>query len=136
MVRVLLVEDNPADVFLIQEGIRSSSIPAQVAVANDVEQASRMMSESQFDLIILDLNLPRATGHHLLREHTSSRAPVVVFSGSENPADRGKALASGASDYVVKPRTFDEFIRAVQGILTRWSNGSVQPRPGTPNPAL
>jgi DNA-binding response OmpR family regulator len=136
MLRVLLVEDNPADVFLIQEGINASSIPAHIQVAYDAEQASRMMSESRFDLVILDLNLPKATGHDLLERYSAAATPVVVFSGSENPEDRVKALAGGASDYVVKPRTFDAFIGVVQEILTRWSKGSGQPRPGTPNPAL
>ena len=124
MVRVLLVEDNPADVFLIREGINSCVVPAEIQVAYDAEQAARMMGQSQFDLIILDLNLPRATGHDLLQNYSADHTPVVVFSGSENPEDRERALASGASDYVVKPRSFDEFIYAVQGILTRWSDGS------------
>lgn len=128
MMHVLLVEDNPTDVLMIREAMRRSPIPADVLIAYDGEralQALTLQGRSRFDLIILDLNIPKMDGHQFLEAYPVAHGPpVVVFSGSENPADKDRALALCAKDYVVKPPTFESFIRAVQGILQRWSTDS------------
>src|SRR5215472_15126388 len=123
MLHVLLVEDSPADVMMVREAMRKSPVPADMVIAYDGEQASELLgSRLAFNLVILDLNVPKYDGHRLLREHRLPEgAPVVIFTGSEKPSDKDKALALGARDYVLKPRKFDEFVGTVQEILRRYA---------------
>jgi DNA-binding response OmpR family regulator len=121
MLHVLLVEDNPADVLLIREAMRTSPIAADVIIAYDGEQARNLLRQGRYDLIILDLNIPKFDGYRLLREYRLySGPPVVVFTGSQSPNDRNKALALGATDYFVKPANVGEFMSVVRGILELW----------------
>jgi DNA-binding response OmpR family regulator len=123
MLHILLVEDNPADVLMAREGIRKSSISADVTVAYDGEQAIRILTDQSFkpDFIILDLNLPKFSGFTLLeRYRTEEGPPVVVLSGSDRESDRQRALELGAQQYVVKPLGFDAFVDTVTGIVERW----------------
>jgi two-component system, chemotaxis family, response regulator Rcp1 len=124
MVHLLLVEDNDADALLIREALRRSPIPVDLVIASDGEQASDLLeSAHSFNLIILDLNIPKVDGHRLLKRlRRQDGLPVVVFSSSDGSTDMEKALALGARDYVVKPWGYEEFMRAVQGILERWTS--------------
>ena len=119
MLHVLLVDDNPSDVMLICEGIRRSHIPADVTVACDGEDAFSLLSSTHFDLVILDLDLPKLRGHALLDrcQRGQGAPPVVVFTGSDNPTDKEIALAFGAKDYVEKPGEFLQFMRAVKAMV-------------------
>jgi len=120
MLHVLLIEDSPPDVLLVREGVRRSPVPADLVVASDGEQGLDLLSRSRFDLVILDLNVPKVRGHAVLdRRRLEAGPPVVVFTGSDNPTDREIALAFGAKDYVVKPREFIAFMQAVNGILEK-----------------
>jgi two-component system response regulator len=123
MLHILLVEDNPPDVLMAREGIRKSSVAADVTVAYDGEQAIRLLTEQGFhpDFIILDLNLPKFSGFTILeRYRTQDGPPVVVLSGSNRESDRQRALELGAQDYVVKPLGFDAYVDTVSAIVERW----------------
>jgi CheY-like chemotaxis protein len=123
VLHLLLIEDNPADVLLIREALRSCRLPADVIIADDGEQASRILEEPVVwpDFIILDLNIPGVDGHAILERYSSAEGPpIVVFTGSPNEEDRLRALANGARDYVVKPSGFREFMRAVQDMIEHW----------------
>ena len=130
MLQLLLAEDNPGDVRLIRKAL--SQIDADVVVANDGEQAVRYLRSSRFDLVILDLNLPKRDGQTILQlfANTPDAAPFVIFSSSVRQSDRELALLVGAKDFVVKPTDLDEFIEAVEGIVGRWG------RCQTPAPAV
>jgi len=124
MIHVLLVEDNPADVLLMREAIRTSTVASDVTVAYDGQQALRMLEEGNPapDLILLDLNLPRCGGLELLKRYPPNRlsAPVVVFTSSHAPVERARAMALGASDYIVKPVTLDDYFDAIRDAVGRW----------------
>jgi DNA-binding response OmpR family regulator len=125
VLHLLLIEDNPADVLMVREALRSSPTPADVIIAYDGEQALRMLSEFNFkpDFVILDLNIPKVDGHAILERYQSAGGPpIVVFTHSANEEDRRRALASGARDYVVKPANFRPFLKTVQDILSRWGS--------------
>jgi len=129
MLHLLLIEDNPADVMMIREALRGSPIPADVIIAYDGEQALKLLEEagSKSDFIILDLSIPKGDGHAFLeRQKESSGPPIVVFTSSSNGEDRRRALANGASDYVIKPPGFNAFMQAVQEIVERWATGRPQ----------
>jgi len=123
MLHILLVEDNSADVLLIRESLRTSPIAADVTIAYDGEEAVRLLSDADFkpDFVILDLNIPRFDGFKILEYHrTDHGPPVIVFTGSANPADRERAFELGAHDYFTKPMGKRPFIEAIHEILERW----------------
>jgi len=124
MLHVMIVEDNPADVLLIREAIRTSSIAADVTIAYDGAQALRLLEDHAPapDLIMLDLNLPSVGGLELLRRHppNGQPPPVVVFTSSYEPKERERAIALGASDYIVKPMIWDHYMDAIRGAVERW----------------
>ena len=124
MFHVLLVEDNPSDVLLIREAIRTSSVPADVTIAYDGQQALRILQDPAPapDLIILDLNLPRVGGLEFLQRHppNGEAPPVVVFTSSRGPEERAHAMALGASDYIVKPMTWDDYLDSIRSAVERW----------------
>jgi CheY-like chemotaxis protein len=121
MVHVLHVEDNPTDVLLVRAAIRTGEIPADVTHVPDGEAAIRMLGQFEPDLIILDLDLPRCGGLELLEHHSSAMGPpVVVFTSSNDPKERSRAMSLGASDYIVKPIAWDDYAAAIRGAIERW----------------
>jgi DNA-binding response OmpR family regulator len=123
MLHILLVEDNPADVLLVREAIRTSPIDADVMIAYDGEQALSLLEDQNVapDAIVLDLNLPGMDGFSVLEKYRpKDHPPVMVLTSSDRSEDRKRALDLGAHDYVVKPPSFPEFIQTVQGALMRW----------------
>ena len=125
MLQLLLAEDNPGDVTLIRRAL--SHLDADVVVASDGEQAVRYLRSSRFDLVILDLNLPKRDGQAILQLFANSpeAPPFVMFSSSVRQSDRELALLVGAKDYVIKPTNLDEFVEAVTGIVGRWGKHQI-----------
>ncbi len=114
--RVLVVEDNPADVYLIRSALREHSIPADIEVVSDGERARSLATEFQDgsapwpDLVLLDINLPKIDGLELLRRLSSAPCPIVVMSSSQSPSDRQQAIDHGAACYFWKPTDLDGFL--------------------------
>lgn len=113
---VLLVEDNPGDILLIQtvfEQINDIEVIFS-SITNGME-ASLYLSQADKipDLIILDLNLPQKNGFELLSEIRANKrytdVPVVVFTSSNNAADRDTVLNLGANAYIPKSIDLDEY---------------------------
>jgi DNA-binding response OmpR family regulator len=131
MLHLLLAEDNPGDVLLVREALRTSAVDADMVVAYDGEKALTFLASQRFDLAILDLNLPRADGHTILQKYAmvDGSPPIVVFTSSSSPKDSDAALAAGAKEYLVKPTLLDDFIHSVHGILERWSDPIQQATP-------
>jgi DNA-binding response OmpR family regulator len=119
--QVLLVEDNLGDVLLIRQALASEPYAIDVRVARDGEQGLEVLSDLQYkpDLVILDLNLPKLSGHALL-ERSHIAAPVIIFSSSSNPDDLLRAFELGAREYVQKPTDLAEFARQVSQIVRTW----------------
>ena len=123
MLHILLVEDNGADVLLVREAIRHSSVKADVMIAYDGEQALRLLNEFQFkpDFIILDLNIPKFSGLQILQRYRAEDGPpVVVLTSSVNPLERQRALELGVKEYLTKSTDIDEYMKTVQDALERW----------------
>ncbi len=123
--RILLAEDNTGDIDLVREALRKTD-EVELTIARTGEAAFKYLRSETFDLVILDLNLPRANGHAVLREcaFPGERPPFVVFSSSTTNTDRELALVLGAREYVVKPSELDEYVYAVQEIVERWSTST------------
>jgi DNA-binding response OmpR family regulator len=114
--RILVVEDNPADVYLIRSALEEHSIDADVDVVSDGERARTLAREFDDgttpwpDLVLLDINLPKIDGLELLRQLSAATCPIVVMSSSQSPADRQQALEHGAACYFWKPTDLDGFL--------------------------
>jgi DNA-binding response OmpR family regulator len=120
---ILLVEDNAGDAVLIRQILAEASIPVNLHIARDGEQAVTMLSDVDFRpaLIILDLNIPRITGPALLERWKLQNIPVVVFSSSISDAERKRVLELGAREFIQKPTDIDAFAAALRGIIERWA---------------
>jgi DNA-binding response OmpR family regulator len=120
---ILLVEDNAGDAVLIRQVLADASVPVNLHIARDGEQALTMLSDAHFRpaLIILDLNIPRITGSALLERWKVLNTPVVVFSSSLNDAEREHVLELGAREFIPKPTDIDAFIEVVYGIVARYA---------------
>lgn len=111
-VRILLAEDNPADVYLIEEALREHGVPFELNVAEDGEQALLMLADhsTKPDLLLLDLNMPKRGGSEVLESLQGSAMPVIVLTSSDSPADKVEALRLGAVHYIRKPTGLDDFL--------------------------
>ena len=130
---VLLVEDDPGDVLIAREALRAGHRASRVNVVSDGVQAmAYLRREGDYaqavrpDLILLDLNLPRKSGHEVLAEVKSDsslrRIPVVVLSTSAAAADVVRCYDLHANVYVSKPVDFSAFTSVVQQIDTFFSS--------------
>lgn len=130
-VEILLVEDNPGDVRLAQEGLKEGKIRNHLSVVRDGEEAlAYLRREGEYsdatrpDLILLDLNLPRKDGRETLAEIKADPAllgiPVVVLTMSKAEEDILDAYALHANCYITKPIDLDQFIRVVNSIEEFW----------------
>lgn len=128
--RILVVEDNPGDVFLIKKVLRDQGIPADVTVCADGESAIRLIDSMQAGLlpnaIILDLALPRVGGLEVLRKLTFRPSfvdvPIMVFTSSPSLSDRHRVQLLNRVRYIQKPTGVDNFLnevsRNVKAMLT------------------
>ena len=138
---LLVVEDSTADARLIRLGVARCQ-GCTATFAEDGEIALTVLGREDTarpDLILLDLNLPRLSGHELLAllsaDPDLKSIPVVVFSGSPNASDHARAMASGAFAFVVKPSALEPFVDAVAAIVLGWMEkkaGTAPPVPPLP----
>jgi CheY-like chemotaxis protein len=130
-VEILLVEDNPGDVRLTMEALGDAKISNRLTVASDGVEALAMVrgnspdkEASHFDLILLDLNLPRKNGSELLADLKSDpklkRIPVIVLTSSRAEADILKTYDLHANCYITKPLGFGQFMRVIKSIEDFW----------------
>lgn len=130
-VEVLLVEDDPGDVILTQEGLRASKLHINLHVVDNGEKALAFLHrEPPYEdaprpgLIILDLNLPRVNGMEVLKEIKTNEdlqtIPTVILTTSRAEEDVVRSYKLGANCYVSKPLNLDEFVKVVGSIETFW----------------
>lgn len=126
---ILLVEDNPGDVVLFTEMLRSSDWSVDVDVAQDGESALTKLQQAAqqnacYDAVVLDLNLPKIGGFEVLeRIRADQVCPAMmrlVLSSSALEVDQARARALGADAYFVKPSEFlayDDLLRAIRSAI-------------------
>jgi two-component system, chemotaxis family, response regulator Rcp1 len=130
-IRLLLVEDNPGDVWLMREALRLAQLPVQLTVARDGLEASRYLHQLEKDgadcpdLVLLDLNLPRRNGREVLADIKRSdylqAVPVVVLSSSSAEEDSRQAHHLHATDFLTKPFGLPAYVEMVRGMERFWS---------------
>jgi chemotaxis family two-component system response regulator Rcp1 len=127
---ILLIEDNPGDVRLVQEVLMKCNPIPDLQVIKDGEKARTYLNILANDnsfiphLIILDLNLPRVDGRELLSliktNEQLKRIPVVIFSSSEADKDIRDCYQMHANCYVVKGFNFTQFNKSVHSVYDFW----------------
>ncbi|MBA2482544.1 MAG: response regulator [Planctomycetes bacterium] len=129
---VLVIDDNPGDIDLIELGFSDLSIPIRFSQAADGISGLQLIKElsasrSCPDLILLDLNMPKVNGFEVLESIRSldlcARCMVVILTTSSAPADHARCLALGANRFETKPSTYDDLLRLI-GLLHGESSGS------------
>jgi CheY-like chemotaxis protein len=124
---VLLVEDDPGDVLIAQEALKASSLTSKLTVVPDGVEAIRYLRrEDDYadaprpDLILLDLNLPKKSGHEVLAEVKADPAlrkiPIVVLTTSGAAEDVVRSYDLHANVFVTKPVDFDHFTSVIKQI--------------------
>ena len=113
MARVLIADDDPLIGSFLEKGLRASGFAT--LVVHDGEQAERMSLTEEFDLLILDMGLPKREGFHVLQSLRSrgSKLPVLVLTGRRE-RDVVACLEGGADDFMQKPFHFDELLARVR----------------------
>lgn len=126
--RILLAEDNEADVVLVRYALQSHNVLHQLHVIADGAKAidfimkiGRPGSAPCPDLMLLDLNLPTADGTEVLRELRShphcASTPVIIVTSSDAPKDRARVAELGISHYFTKPSDWDAFMRLGEVVM-------------------
>jgi chemotaxis family two-component system response regulator Rcp1 len=129
--RILLAEDNPGDVLLFRECLKSCDIPFELVDAQDGQEAIDVLGNhkaagevGRLDLVVLDVNLPKCSGdevlRHIRREPALSGLPVIMLTSSPRPSDQEKAGELGATHYLEKPATLDQLLQTaklIEGVL-------------------
>jgi len=117
---IVLVEDNPADVFLVRKALQEKGIKFELTCFDDGQKALNSLAQQGRkapDLILLDLNLPQTDGVDVLRQIRNmpklADVPVAILTSSESPADMHRTALLGASRYIRKPSMLKDFLREV-----------------------
>jgi CheY-like chemotaxis protein len=126
--RILVVEDNEADVRLMHEALRECySRPVELTSVENGHEALKLLDGgANFDLIVLDLNLPKLDGYEFLKRRPAADVPVVVFSSSWNDEDSRRAVGLGAREFIRKPSNYAEYVDAVCGFIGKWSKSKIR----------
>ena len=122
--RVLLIEDDPATAQSIELMLKSESF--NVFTTDLGEEGVDLGKLYDYDIILLDLNLPDMSGYEVLRSLRVSkiRTPILILSGLAGIEDKVRGLGFGADDYMTKPFHNDELVARIQAIVRR-SKGHV-----------
>jgi len=126
-IEILLVEDNPGDVYLVKETLHENKFLNRIHVVhNGVDAVAFLRQEGKYekaprpDIIFLDLNMPRKDGREFLAEIKADKQfkhiPVVILTSSEEERDIVKTYGLHADSYIIKPVDLRQFILAVMPI--------------------
>ncbi len=127
MKRILVVEDEPAIAFGLQADLVAEGY--DVAVVGDGEAAARRAREGAFDLVLLDVMLPRKDGFEVCRElrRAGFKTPIILLTARSQEAEKVMGLEWGADDYVTKPFSPPELRARIKALLRRTSGEEEPP---------
>ena len=117
--RLLIVEDEPKTAAYLKKGLGENGFVTDLA--QDGEQALNFTTAAKYDLIVLDIMLPRRDGWSVLEalRARGNETPVICLTARDAVDDRVKGLQGGADDYLTKPFAFSELLARVRTVLRR-----------------
>lgn len=137
-IQLLIIEDNPGDVRLLEEAFRELRADVNIHVAKDGAEGLDMVLHPTHpkaswhpDLILLDLNLPKVSGHDVLTRIKSNpktcRIPIIILTSSRAESDVRRAYESHANAYLKKPSTLDGLMSTAKDIKSFWMETATLP---------
>ncbi len=126
--RILLVEDDKGISQFIKKGLSENAYSVDVAFHG--EEGLRLALHKKYDLIILDIMLPKMDGREVLNRIRSMgvQTPVIFLTAKDSERDIVQGLNLGADDYIVKPFSFNELLARIRAILRRGEGGGLPSR--------
>lgn len=126
---ILLVEDDAVDVKTVQRAFKENNISNTLAVATNGEEALEMLKTGVVNparlLILLDINMPRMNGieflRHIRADEKLRHLSVVVLTTSNDDRDRIEAYRLNVAGYILKPVTFNRFVKAMAALNKYWT---------------
>jgi heavy metal response regulator len=117
--RILLVEDDKGIVRFVRKGLLENSF--SVDVAANGEEGLNAVLRMKYDLVVLDILLPKMDGREVLKRirSTDVQTPVIFLTAKDSEGDIVHGLNLGADDYLTKPFSFNELLARIQAILRR-----------------
>jgi len=117
--RILVIEDEPSIAHFLDQGLREAGW--SIDIASDGQAGLDCALTVPYDLVILDLMLPKLNGLSLVRELRSrgNHVPVLILSARDTVEDRVRGLDAGADDYLVKPFSFSELLARIRALMRR-----------------
>jgi len=118
--RILVVEDERKVASFLRQGLEEEGHAVEVA-ADGAVALDLMQGDQAYDLVVLDVMLPKRDGFEVLRMLRAQkiRTPVLMLTARDGVADRVAGLDGGADDYLTKPFAFEEFLARVRALLRR-----------------
>ncbi|MFP4294317.1 MAG: putative bifunctional diguanylate cyclase/phosphodiesterase [Halothiobacillaceae bacterium] len=119
--RILVVDDNPTNTALL-EAILEEAGYRHIDLANDPVQVPRMCRRTEYDLILLDIRMPKMDGHAVMAAlfdqlDEGDFLPVIVLTAQSDAGTRERALAAGARDFITKPFDSTEVLQRIENVL-------------------
>jgi two-component system, chemotaxis family, response regulator Rcp1 len=132
--KVILVEDNLADVELVRISVRELETPVELVHVGDGQELLNFLKSAvlnEIAVILLDLNMPRVSGIDVLRfmhnDPMLKKVPVVMFTTSNSKTDILKCYELGAKAFVCKPLDIFEFNHSIRSIVEFWTGINMLP---------
>jgi two-component system, OmpR family, copper resistance phosphate regulon response regulator CusR len=124
-IQVLVADDDVPLARFLQRGLQTEK--CAVTIVHDGEAANAAAANTKYDLLILDLNLPKLDGISLLRKirPANPHLPILVLTARSGLEDRVMVLDSGADDCLIKPFSFQELAARIRALLRRTSQASI-----------
>jgi DNA-binding response OmpR family regulator len=117
--RILVAEDERGVAAFLRQGLREAGYA--VDVARDGQDAMDFLRGMEYDLVVLDIMLPRADGFEVVKQARSrgSRVPIILLTARGELGDKVRGLDAGADDYLTKPFSFPELLARIRALLRR-----------------
>lgn len=118
MIKILIVDDEEAIANLIRMNLVKAGYQCELAF--DGEEAANLIEQKAFDLILLDIMLPKLNGYEVLEYAKAVDIPVIFLTAMGDTQQKVKGLKLGAEDYIAKPFEITELLARVETVLRRY----------------
>lgn len=127
---ILLIEDDTVEILKFNRSLVKLGEAHELIEAHNGEIALDLLAKnSQIDLILLDLNMPKMNGFEFLKQlraHTDLKyLPTVVLTTSINRSDLKQAYSIGVAGYLVKPLKYDDYVLKIAALLNYWKQNEL-----------